>query len=50
MPQPKSTPADAEVVWNDALIEQAWEAFQREAPLLIPEHAGNGSPITAKSA
>jgi hypothetical protein len=40
MPQPKSTPADADVAWNEALIEQAWEAFQREAPLLIPEHAG----------
>lgn len=40
MPQPKITPAAAEVVWNEALIEQAWEAFQREAPLLIPGHAG----------
>ena len=28
------------MAWNEALIEQAWEAFQREAPLLIPEHVG----------
>jgi hypothetical protein len=40
MPQPTNTPGGAEGAWNEALIEQAWEAFQREAPLLIPEHAG----------
>jgi hypothetical protein len=40
MPQPKKPPADADVAWNEALIEQAWEAFQREAPLLIAEHVG----------
>jgi Family of unknown function (DUF5678) len=41
MPQPTTNrPAGAEGAWNEALIEQAWEAFQREAPLLIPEHAG----------
>lgn len=43
MPQP-TTNAPVEsppgTVWNEPLIGRAWEAFQREAPLLIPEHAG----------